>query len=194
MFQKATSYNASQATSYIHFSWLLVEAFTSQIITWSTMLYSWLQRHKCSRCIFVFPHFAMQLLAHDRLIWTCNESIICDLITEVYSNCDLIAATVTSLLRYAAICQAFSWPPPSLITKVHHVWSQVILMCVITSLFLQQELNSLRTLHASLLALKEMVKAVNKVCSSDMQDKMTTSDALYVMETKLLWHCQLFFI
>lgn len=67
-------------------------------------------------------------------------------------------------------------------------------MCVITSLFLQQELNSLRTLHASLLALKEMVKAVNKVCSSDMQDKMTTSDALYVMETKLLWHCQLFFI
>lgn len=42
----------------------------------------------------------------------------------------------------------------------------IILLCVITSLFLQQELNSLRTLHASLLALKEMVKAVNKVCSS----------------------------
>jgi len=29
-----------------------------------------------------------------------------------------------------------------------------------------QELSSLRTLHASLLALKEMVKAVNKVCVS----------------------------
>ena len=55
------------------------------------------------------------------------------------------------------------------------------MMCVITGLFLQQELNSLRTLHASLLALKEMVKAVNKVCSQCvvcvMHDKMTVGDA-----------------
>ena len=63
--------------------------------------------------------------------------------------------------------------------------------CVITSLFLQQELHSLRTLHASLLALKEMVKAVNKVCSQCvvcvMQDKMTVGDATKTLRGLKAW-------